>query len=46
MQQQNTTGDRNTARLLNGDNGILEAFRPDPDYFDDGNDGTDLAQVR
>ena len=40
------TGGRETASLLNGDNGILDGYRRDHDYFDDENDGTDLAQVR
>ena len=33
--------------MLNGDNGIIDGYvNRDPDYYDDENDGTDLAQVR
>ena len=34
--------------MIFGDNGILDGVgrNHDPDYYDDDNDGTDLAQVR
>lgn len=43
---QMTTGGRETASQLFGDSGILDGFRRDHDYYDDDNDGTDMAQVR
>lgn len=48
IQRQSTTGGRETTSLVHGDNGLFNGNRrnADPEYYDDGNDGTDLAQVR